>query len=159
MRIKLFESFLMGIPGSQEQEKLKQDINDVLVEIADLGFKWEVYIDTVGFDGKPLANWQIAVDISKKEEEDPDGYIFDDLDYNVSDIYESVMTLVGFMRDKYPDVEVRYELSSTYNESEIDEYLEENDFESIEDISDTPMDAIYNFQVIFSGDFDFRKNK
>jgi hypothetical protein len=148
MRIKLFESFL----DSKEQEKLKQDINDVLVEIADLGFKWEVYI------GKSLANWQIAVDISKKEEEDPDGYIFDDLDYNVSDIYESVMTLVGFIRDKYPDVEVRYELSSSYNESEIDEFLEENDFETIEDISDTPMDAIYNFQVNFSGDFDFRKN-
>lgn len=149
MRIKLFESFL----DSKEQEKLKQDINDVLVEIADLKFEWKVYI------GKNLVNWQISVDISKKEEEDPDGYIFDDLDYNVAEIYESVMTLVGFMRDKYPDVEVRYELSSTYNESEIDEYLEENDFESIEDISDTPMDAIYNFQVIFSGDFDFRKNK
>lgn len=149
MRIKLFESFL----DSKEQEKLKKDINDVLVELADLGFRWEVYI------GKNLVNWQISVDISKKEEEDPDGYIFDDLDYNVAEIYESVMTLVGFMRDKYPDVEVRYELSSTYNESEIDEYLEENDLESIEDISDTPMDAIYNFQVIFSGDFDFRKNK
>lgn len=149
MRIKLFESFL----DSKEQEKLKKDINDVLVEIADLKFEWKVYI------GKNLANWQISVDISKKEEEDPDGYIFDDLDYNVAEIYESVMTLVGFMRDKYPDVEVRYELSSTYNESEIDEYLEENDFEKIEDISDTPMDAIYNFQVIFSGDFDFRKNK
>lgn len=149
MRIKLFESFL----DSKEQEKLKQDINDVLVEIADLKFEWKVYI------GKNLANWQISVDISKKEEEDPDGYIFDDLDYNVAEIYESVMTLVGFMRDKYPDVEVRYELSSTYNESEIDEFLEENDLESIEDISDTPMDAIYNFQVIFSGDFDFRKNK
>lgn len=149
MRIKLFESFL----DSQEQNKLKQDINDVLVEIADLGFKWEVYI------GKTLANWQIAVDISKKEEEDPDGYIFDDLDYNVSDIYESVMTLVGFMRDKYPDVEVRYELSSSYNESEIDEFLEENDLETIDDISNTPMDAIYNFQVNFSGNFDFRKNK
>jgi hypothetical protein len=148
MRIKLFEGFL----DSKEQEKLKQDINDVLVEIADLGFKWEVYI------GKSLANWQIAVDISKKEEEDPDGYIFDDLDYNVSDIYESVMTLVGFMRDKYPDVEIRYELSSSYNESEIDEFLEENDLESI-DISNTPMDAIYNFQVNFSGNFDFRKNK
>ena len=149
MRIKLFEGFL----DNQYQKKLKKDINDVLVEIADLKFEWKVYI------GKNLANWQIAVDISKKEEEDPDGYIFDDLDYNVAEIYESVMTLVGFMRDKYPDVEVRYELSSTYNESEIDEYLEENDFESIEDISDTPMDAIYNFQVIFSGDFDFRKNK
>ena len=149
MRIKLFEGFL----DSKEQEKLKQDINDVLVELADLGFKWEVYI------GKSLANWQIAVDISKKEEEDPDGYIFDDLDYNVSDIYESVMTLVGFIRDKYPNVEVRYELSSSYNESEIDEFLEENDFETIEDISNTPMDAIYNFQVNFSGDFDFRKNK
>lgn len=149
MRIKLFEGFL----DNQYQKKLKKDINDVLVELADLKFEWKVYI------GKNLANWQIAVDISKKEEEDPDGYIFDDLDYNVAEIYESVMTLVGFMRDKYPDVEVRYELSSTYNESEIDEYLEENDFESIEDISDTPMDAIYNFQVIFSGDFDFRKNK
>ena len=149
MRIKLFEGFL----DNQYQKKLKKDINDVLVEIADLKFEWKVYI------GKNLANWQISVDISKKEEEDPDGYIFDDLDYNVAEIYESVMTLVGFMRDKYPDVEVRYELSSTYNESEIDEYLEENDFESIEDISDTPMDAIYNFQVIFSGDFDFRKNK
>ena len=69
------------------------------------------------------------------------------------------MMLVGFMRDKYPDVHIRYELASTYNESEIDEFLEENDLETIEDISDTPMDAIYNFQVNFSGSFDFRKNK
>jgi hypothetical protein len=69
------------------------------------------------------------------------------------------MLLVSFMRDKYPDVEVSYLVFSNYNEGEIDEFLEENDFEKIEDISDTPMDAIYNFQVIFSGDFDFRKNK
>lgn len=34
MRIKLFEGFL----DSQEQNKLRQDINDVLVELADLGF-------------------------------------------------------------------------------------------------------------------------
>ena len=147
MRIKLFESFL----DSQEQEKLKQYIDDVLVEIADLGFQWEVYIS------KSLANWYVVVDISKNEEEDPDGYIFDDLDYNVAEIYESVMTLVGFMRDKYPGVKVRYELSSAYNESEIDEFLEENDFETIEDSSNTPMDAIYNLQVNFSGNFDFRK--
>lgn len=150
MRIKLFEGFL----DNQYQKKLKQDINDVLVEIADLGFRWEVYI------GKTLANWQICVDIGKDGEQwGEEAHEVNDADYDVAEIYESVMLLVGFMRDKYPDVEVRYELSSTYNESEIDEYLEENDFESIEDISDTPMDAIYNFQVIFSGDFDFRKNK
>jgi hypothetical protein len=144
MRIKLFEGFL----DSQEQNKLRQDINDVLVELADLGFRWEVYIS------KTLANWHVTVDISKEGEED-----WEDPDYGVAEIYESAMFLVSFMRDKYPDVEVRYELSSTYNESEIDEFLEESDFETIEDISDTPMDAIYNFQVIFSGDFDFRKNK
>lgn len=144
MRIKLFESFL----DSQEQEKLKQDINDILVEIADLKFEWEIYI----------SKSQISIDIRKNEEEDPDGYIFDDLDYNVRDIYESVMTLVGFMRDKYPDVKVRYELSSTDNEQEIDEFLEENDLETI-DINDTPIDSIYNFQVNFSGNFDFRNNK
>jgi hypothetical protein len=67
------------------------------------------------------------------------------------------MLLVGFMRDKYPDVEVRYELSSNDDEQGVDEFLEENDIETIDDFSDTPMDAIYNFQVIFSGDFDFRK--
>ena len=144
MRIKLFEGFL----DSQEQNKLRQDINDVLVEIADLGFRWEVYIS------KNMINWYVTVDITKEGEED-----WEDPDYGIADIYESAMMLVGFMRDKYPDVEVRYELASTYNESEIDEYLEENDFETIEDISDTPMDAIYNFQVNFSGNFDFRKNR
>lgn len=150
MRIKLFESFL----DSKEQEKLKQDINDVLVELADLGFRWEVYI------GKSLANWQIAVDIGKDGEQwGEEAHEVYDADYGVAEIYESVMLLVDFMRDKYPDVQIRYELSSNYNEEEIDEYLEENDFETIEHINATPMDAIYNFQVIFSGDFDFRKNK
>ena len=144
MRIKLFESFL----DSQEQEKLKQDINDVLVELADLGFRWQVYI------GKNMINWYVTVDITKEGEED-----WEDPDYGIADIYESAMLLVDFMRDKYTDVQVRYELSSNYNESEIDEFLEENDLETIDDISDTPMDAIYNFQVNFSGNFDFRKNK
>jgi hypothetical protein len=150
MRIKLFESFL----DSKEQEKLKQDINDVLVELADLGFRWEVYI------GKSLANWQIAVDIGKDGEQwGEEAHEVYDADYGVAEIYESVMLLISFMRDKYPDVKIRYELSSNYNEEEIDEYLEENDFETIEHINATPMDAIYNFQVNFSGDFDFRKNK
>jgi hypothetical protein len=145
MRIKLFESFL----DKRDKDKLKQDINDVLVEIADLGFRWEIYIS------KNLANWQIAVDINKEGEEED----YEDPDYGVAEIYESVMLLISFMRDKYPDVKIRYELSSNYNEEEIDEYLEENDFETIEHINATPMDAIYNFQVNFSGNFDFRKNK
>ena len=116
MRIKLFEGFL----DSQEQNKLRQDINDVLVELADLGFKWEVYIS------KTLANWHVVVNISKEGEED-----WEDPDYGVAEIYESAMMLVGFMRDKYPDVQIRYELASNYNESEIDNFLEENDLETI----------------------------
>lgn len=148
MRIKLFEGFL----DSQEQNKLRQDINDVLVELADLGFRWEVYI------GKTLANWQIAVDIGKDGEQwGEEAHELNDADYGVAEIYESVMLLVSFMRDKYPDVEVRYELSSADNDQAIDEFLEENDLETIEDINDTPIGSIYNFQVNFSGDFDFRK--
>jgi hypothetical protein len=148
MRIKLFEGFL----DSQEQNKLRQDINDVLVELADLGFRWEVYI------GKTLANWQIAVDIGKDGEQwGEEAHELNDVDYGVAEIYESVMLLVSFMRDKYPDVEVRYELSSADNDQAIDEFLEENDLETIEDINDTPIGSIYNFQVNFSGDFDFRK--
>lgn len=148
MRIKLFESFL----DSQEQNKLRQDINDVLVELADLGFRWEVYI------GKTLANWQIAVDIGKDGEQwGEEAHELNDADYGVAEIYESVMLLVSFMRDKYPDVEVRYELSSADNDQVIDEFLEENDLETIEDINDTPIGSIYNFQVNFSGNFDFRK--
>jgi hypothetical protein len=150
MRIKLFESFL----DSKEQNKLKQDINDVLVELADLGFRWEVYI------GKSLANWQIAVDIGKDGEQwGEEAHEVNDADYSVDEIYESVMLLVSFMRDKYPGVEVRYELSSNDDEQWVDEFLEENDIEAIDDFSDTPLNNIYNFQVIFSGDFDFRKNK
>jgi hypothetical protein len=150
MRIKLFESFL----DSKEQEKLKQDINDVLVELADSGFRWEVYI------GKSLANWQIAVDIGKDGEQwGEEAHELNDADYSTNEIYESVMFLVGFMRDKYPGVEVRYELSSNDDEQWVDEFLEENDIETIDDFSDTPLNNIYNFQVIFSGDFDFRKNK
>ena len=150
MRIKLFESFL----DSKEQDKLKQDINDVLVELADLGFRWKVYI------GKSLANWQIAIDIGKDGEqwgEHPEECY--DVDYSTNEIYESVMLLISFMRDKYPGVEVRYELSSNDDEQGVDEFLEENDIETIDDFSDTPLNNIYNFQVIFSGDFDFRKNK
>jgi hypothetical protein len=150
MRIKLFESFL----DSKEQDKLKQDINDVLVELGDSGFRWEVYI------GKSLANWQIAVDIGKDGEQwGEEAHEVNDADYSVDEIYESVMLLVSFMRDKYPGVEVRYELSSNDDEQWVDEFLEENDIETIDDFSDTPLNNIYNFQVIFSGDFDFRKNK
>jgi hypothetical protein len=91
MRIKLFESFL----DSKEQDKLKQDINDVLVELVDLGFRWEVYI------GKTLANWQIAVDIGKDGEQwGEEAHEVYDADYGVAEIYESVMLLVDFMRDK-----------------------------------------------------------
>ena len=150
MRIELFESFL----DSQEQNKLKQDINDVLVELADLGFRWEIYIS------KTLVNWMLCVDIGKDGEqwgENPEEC--NDADYSVDEIYESVMLLIGFMRDKYPGVEVRYELSSNDDEQWVDEFLEENDIETIDDFSDTPLNNIYNFQVIFSGDFDFRKNK
>jgi hypothetical protein len=150
MRIKLFESFL----DSKEQDKLKKDINDVLVEIADLGFRWEIYIS------KTLANWMLCVDIGKDGEQwGEEAHEVNDADYGVAEIYESVMLLVGFMRDKYPDVEVRYELSSNDDEQGVDEFLEENDIETIDDFSDTPLNNIYNFQVIFSGDFDFRKNK
>lgn len=150
MRIKLFESFL----DKRDKEKLKRYINDTLVEIADLGFRWEIYIS------KTLSNWMVAVDIGKDGEqwgEDPEECY--DADYSVNDIYESVMTLVGFMRDKFPGVEIRYELSSDDDEQAVDEFLEENDIETIDDFSDTPLNNIYNFQVIFKGDFDFRKNK
>ena len=146
MRIKLFEGFL----DKRDKDKLKKDINDVLVELADLGFRWETYIS------KKL----VSVDIGKDGEqwgEDPEEC--NDADYSFDEIYESVMTLVDFMRDKYPNVEVRYELSSNDDEQGVDEFLEGNDIETIDDFSDTPLNNIYNFQVIFSGDFDFRKNK
>ena len=59
MRIKLFESFL----DKRDKDKLKHDINDVLVELADLGFRWEIYIS------KNLANWMLCVDIGKDGEQ------------------------------------------------------------------------------------------
>jgi hypothetical protein len=64
------------------------------------------------------------------------------------------MTLIGFMKDKYPDIEISYDLTvyDDYDKETVDEFLEENDFESIENYNETPLSVIdiVNFEIKFS---------
>ena len=95
---------------------------------------------------------QVSADIFKEVRDNSDDE--DYKDFQVSEIYEPVMTLIGFMRDKYPDIEISYDLTiyDDYDKETIDEFLEENDFESIENYNETPFPYIdvVNFEIKFS---------
>lgn len=132
--IKLYEKF-------NEDILLKNNINDILVELKDDGF--EYYISQTGYE--------VEVEISKERSDiDDDDFDFDSplyYDDNATnlffftDVYEPIMTLLSYMRDKYPDMKVDYYIC-TYNHEQtddyIDEFLEKNDLEksSIEDVEE-----------------------
>jgi hypothetical protein len=145
--IKLYEDFTQD-----EARKLEQDINDILVELGDSGFKYKVNIIKMNIERGVTHFNQVSVDIFKEviENREDDDY----KDFQVSEIYEPVMTLIGFMRDKYPDIDISYDLTvyDDYDKETIDEFLEENDFESIENYNETPLSVtdIVNFEIKFS---------
>lgn len=144
--IKLYEDFT-----HDAARKLEQDINDILVELGDFGFKWSVNIVKMNIERGVTYFHQVTINIFRKIDDD---YLNNYVDFQVSEIYEPVMTLIGFMRDKYPDIEISYDLTvyDDYDKETIDEFLEENDFESIENYNETPLSVIdiVNFQINFN---------
>jgi len=145
-RIKLFENF-----NKVELESLTKSIDDILVELGDIGLEWFIS------QHKNV----IGVKIYKEPAEQDDDEDFDwgydagreetNL-FNFEDIYEPVMTLLSFMRDKYPDMKVEY-LMTVNNLPETDdwfeEFLEENDLESV------TLDEVKQFTNISSFDIEF----
>lgn len=143
--IKLYEDFTQDTA-----RKLQQDINDILVELGDSGFKCSVNIVKMNIEKGVTYFHQVTINIYKEYSSE----IFDYKDFQVSEIYEPVMTLIGFMRDKYPDIEISYDLTiyDDYDKETCDEFLEENGFESIENYNETPFPYIdvVNFEIKFS---------
>lgn len=145
-RIKLFENF-----NKIELESLTKSIDDILVELGDIGLEWFIS------QHKNV----IGVEIYKEPAEQDDDEDFDwgydagreetNL-FNFEDIYEPVMTLLSFMRDKYPDMTFE-PLMTVNNLPETDdwfeEFLEENDLESV------TLDEVKQFTNISSFDIEF----
>ena len=144
--IKLYEDFTQDAA-----RKLQQDINDILVELGDFGFKWSVNIVKMNIERGVTYFHQVTINIFRKIDDD---YLNNYVDFQVSEIYETVMTLIGFMRDKFPNIEISYDLLvyDDYDKETIDEFLKENDFESIENYNETPLSVIdiVNFQINFN---------
>jgi hypothetical protein len=72
--------------------------------------------------------------------------------FNFEDIFEPLMTLLSFMRDKYPDMTIE-PLIKVNNQVEYDdwfeEFLEENDLESV------TLEDVKEFTNISSFDIEF----
>ena len=141
-RIKLFESFY-------EFESLKKSIDDILVDLGDIGVEWNISQHNPGSDiirvdiGKEITDF----DFDWGYEGENDSNLF-----NFEDIYEPVMTLLSFMRDKYPDMKVEYLMHVNNNPESDDwfeEFLEENDLES------TTLEDVKKFTNISSFDIEF----
>jgi hypothetical protein len=145
--IKLYEDFTQDAA-----RKLQQDINDILVELSDSGFKCSVNIVKMNIERGVTYFHQVSANIFKEVRDNSEDE--DYKDFQVSEIYEPVMTLIGFMRDKYPDIEISYDLTvyDDYDKETVDEFLEENDFESIKNYNETPLSVIdiVNFEIKFS---------
>ena len=149
--IKLYESF-------NEFESLKKSIDDTLVELVDIGLEWSIVGSDAGSAGQPKN--VIGVEIYKEpaEVEDNDDFDFGYTEreatnlFDFEDIYEPVMTLLSFMRDKYPDMTIE-PFMTVNNLPETDdwfeEFLEENDLESL------TLDQVKQFTNISSFDIEF----
>lgn len=143
-RIKLFENF-----NKVELESLTKSIDDILVELGDIGLEWfisqhknvigvEIYKEPIDFDDDEDFDWRF----DRKETNL----------FNFEDIYYPVMTLLSFMRDKYPNMTFE-PLMTVNNLPETDdwfeEFLEENDLESV------ALDEVKQFTNISSFDIEF----
>ena len=148
MIIKLFESFI--------NRGLESNIKDILVELNDIG------IDYYVSSHKNVIEVEINKEPIEQEDEEgnynPDGIYNYELGiqptnlFNFEDIYEPVMTLLSFMRDKYPSMIVEYSMNVNNHEETDDwfeEFLEENDLESV------TLDDVKQFTNISSFDIEF----
>lgn len=148
MIIKLFESFV--------NRGLESNIKDILVELNDIGIDYYVSSNKTKHSG--MFN-VIEVEINKEPIETPDedfDFGYDGRDesnlFNFEEIYEPVMTLLSFMRDKYPSMIVEYSMNVNNLEETDDwfeEFLEENDLESV------TLDDVKQFTNISSFDIEF----
>lgn len=144
-RIKLFENF-----NKVELESLTKSIDDILVELGDIGLEWFIS------QHKNVIGVEIYKEPAEQDDEDFDwGYDAGREEtnlFNFEDIYEPVMTLLSFMRDKYPDMTFD-PLMTVNNLPETDdwfeEFLEENDLESV------TLDEVKQFTNISSFDIEF----
>jgi hypothetical protein len=144
-RIKLFENF-----NKVELESLTKSIDDILVELGDIGLEWFIS------QHKNVIGVEIYKDSEVDDDEDFDwGYDAGREEtnlFNFEDIFEPLMTLLSFMRDKYPDMTIE-PLMTVNNLPETDdwfeEFLEENDLESV------TLDEVKQFTNISSFDIEF----
>jgi len=145
-RIKLFENF-----NKVELESLTKSIDDILVELGDIGLEWfisqhknvigvEIYKEPAEVDDDEDFDW--GYDAGREETNL----------FNFEDIFEPLMTLLSFMRDKYPDMTIE-PLMTVNNNPETDdwfeEFLEENDLESV------TLEDVKEFTNISSFDIEF----
>ena len=142
MRIKLFESFV--------NSGLESNIKDILVELNDIGLDY--YVSS----HKNVIEVEISKEMAQRDDEDFDwGYDAGREEtnlFNFEDIYEPVMTLLSFMRDKYPDM--TFDPVMTVNnlpetDDWFEDFLEENDLESVS------LDEVKQFTNITSFDIEF----
>jgi hypothetical protein len=144
-RIKLFENF-----NKVELESLTKSIDDILVELGDIGLEWFIS------QHKNVIGVEIYKDSEVDDDEDFDwGYDAGREEtnlFNFEDIFEPLMTLLSFMRDKYPDMTIE-PLMTVNNLPETDdwfeEFLEENDLESV------TLEDVKEFTNISSFDIEF----
>lgn len=141
MRIKLFESFV--------NSGLESNIKDILVELNDIGLDY--YVSS----HKNVIEVEISKEMAQRDDEDFDwGYDAGREEtnlFNFEDIYEPVMTLLSFMRDKYPDMKVEYSMAVNNNPETDDwfeEFLEENDLESttLEDVKEFTNISLFDIE-------------
>lgn len=142
MRIKLFESFV--------NSGLESNIKDILVELNDIGLDY--YVSS----HKNVIEVEISKEMAQRDDDEDFDWGYDagreetNL-FNFEDIYEPVMTLLSFMRDKYPDMKVEYSMAVNNNPETDDwfeEFLEENDLESttLEDVKEFTNISLFDIE-------------
>lgn len=142
MRIKLFESFV--------NSGLESNIKDILVELNDIGLDY--YVSS----HKNVIEVEISKEMAQRDDDEDFDWGYDagreetNL-FNFEDIYEPVMTLLSFMRDKYPDMKVEYSMVVNNNPETDDwfeEFLEENDLESttLEDVKEFTNISLFDIE-------------
>lgn len=143
MRIKLFESF------SEFNRDIK-NMEDILVELNDIGLDY--YVSS----HKNVIEVEISKEMAQRDDDEDFDWGYDagreetNL-FNFEDIYEPVMTLLSFMRDKYPDMKVEYSMAVNNNPETDDwfeEFLEENDLESttLEDVKEFTNISLFDIE-------------
>jgi hypothetical protein len=139
-------------------ESLKKSINDILVELGDIGLEWSIIGSDVGSVAQPKNLITVQIYKEPAEVEDNDDFDFGYTEreatnlFDFEDIYEPVMTLLSFMRDKYPDMTfdaLMWVNNLPESDDWFEEFLKENDLESV------TLEDVKQFTNISSFDIEF----